>query len=185
MRINTSLEKGLSSVNKIVNMTETINIEKHLEETVHMTLMTESKQLDKISNQDVLVMEAQNAAIVDTACTKIVCGKEWLQYMLDSLSFEGLKSVKNEKSHVPFKFGDGRIINSYQTVTFPAKTDNHLYNIKTEIVECKIPLLLSKESLVKLGAVIDIGKDHLMMFGQKVNIQTTSTGYYLPSRLGL
>ena len=31
-----------------------------------MTLMIEAKQLDKISNQDVLDMEAQNAAIVDT-----------------------------------------------------------------------------------------------------------------------
>ena len=41
-----------------------------------MTLMTEAKQLDKISNQDVLVMEAQNTAILDTPCTKTVCGIE-------------------------------------------------------------------------------------------------------------
>ena len=64
--------------------------------------MTEAKQWDKISNQDVSVMEARNAAIVDTACTKTVCGNEWSQDKLDSLSFEELKSVKNEKSHVPF-----------------------------------------------------------------------------------
>ena len=38
-------------------------------------------------------------------------------------------------------------------------------------MECRIPLLLSKESLAKTGAVIDIGKDHVMKFGQKVNIQ--------------
>ena len=57
--------------NESVNITENINVEKHSEETVHMTLMTESKQLDKISNQDVLVMEAQNAAIVDTACISL------------------------------------------------------------------------------------------------------------------
>ena len=43
---------------------------------------------------------------------------------------------------MPFKFGDGKIINSYQTVTLPAKIGNHLCNIKTEVVECKIPLLL-------------------------------------------
>ena len=76
-------------------------------------------------------MEAQNAAIVDTACTKTVCGNECLQYMLDSVSFEELKYVKNEKSHVPFQFGDGRIINPYQTVTFSAKIGNCLCNIKT------------------------------------------------------
>jgi len=168
--------KDCPHANKNVNMTE--NVEKHSEETVHMTLMTEAKLLDKISNQDVLVMEACNTAIVDTACTKTVCGKEWLQYMLDSLSSEELKSVEIKKSHMPFKFGDGRIINSYQTVTFPAKVGNRLCNIKTEVVECKIPLLLSKESLAKAEVVIDIGKDHVMMFGQKVNIQTTSTGHY-------
>ena len=60
-------------------MTENINIEKPSKETVHMTLMTEAKQVDKISNQNVLVMESRNAAIVDTVCTKIVCGNEWLQ----------------------------------------------------------------------------------------------------------
>ena len=89
-----------------------------------------------------------------------------------------LKSVKNEKSHVPFKFGDGRVINSYQTITFPAKIGNRFCNTKTEVVECKIPLLLSKESLAKTRAVIDIGKDCVMIFSQKVNIKTTSTGHY-------
>ena len=157
---------------------ENINKEKHSEKTVHMILMIEAKLLDKISNLYVLVMEAWNAAIVDTACSKTVYGYEWLQYMLDSLSFEELKSVKNEKSRVLFKFRDGRIINSYHTVTFSAKIGNHLCNIKTEVVEYKIPLLLSKESLIKAGAVIDIGKDHVMMFDQKVNIQTTLTGHY-------
>ena len=62
--------------------------------------------------------------------------------MLNSLSFKELKSVKNEKNHEPFKFVDGRIINSYQTVIFPAKIGNYLCNIKTEVADCKIPLLL-------------------------------------------
>ena len=66
-------------------------------------------------------MEAQNTAIVDTACTKTVCSNEWLHSMLDSLSFEDLKSVKNEKSHLPFKFGDKKIINSYQLLLFELK----------------------------------------------------------------
>ena len=71
--------KDCPQANKSVNMTENINIKKLSEEAVHMTLMSEAKQLDKISNQDVLLMEAQNAAIVDTACSKTVYGNEWLQ----------------------------------------------------------------------------------------------------------
>ena len=50
-----------------------------------MTLITEAKVLDKILHQDVLVMEAQNAAIVDTTCSKTVCGNEWLSAMPNSL----------------------------------------------------------------------------------------------------
>ena len=79
---------------------------------------------------------------------------------------------------MPFKFRDGKIVNSYQTYIFPAEIGNCLCNIKTEVVECKIPLLLSKEFLPKVGTVIDIQKDYLMMFGQKVNIQTTSMEHY-------
>ena len=45
-------------------------------------------------------------------------------------------------------------------------------------MECKIPLLLSKVSLAKAGAVIDIGKYHVMIFDQKVNSQITSTGHH-------
>lgn len=160
-------------------MTENISMEKHSAETIHMTLMTEAKLLGKISNQDVLVMDAWNAAIVDTACTKTISGNEWLHSLLNLISFEELKSVKNKESHVSFKFGNWRIVNSYQTVTFPAKIDNRLCNIKTVVVECKIPLLLSKEFIAtKARVFIDIRKDHVMMFGQKVNIQTTSMGHF-------
>ena len=62
--------KDCPHTNKSVNMMENINIEKHSEKTVHMTLMTEAKQLDKISNQDVLVMEAQNHCMYQDSCWK-------------------------------------------------------------------------------------------------------------------
>ena len=127
------------------------------EENVNMTLMT--KVIDnELTNQEILVIESQNAAIVDTACTKTVCGSEWLRSFLDTLSPEDLKDVVYKDSSVPFKFGDGRVVTSYQCVIFPAKIGNSLCNIQTEVVDCKIPLLLSKESLAKAEAVIDIGK---------------------------
>ena len=148
-------------------MTENINIEKHSEETVHMILMTKAKQLD---------IKSRCFGNGSLECSN--CRHCMYQDMFDSLSFEELKSVKNEKSHVPFKFGDERIINSYETVSFPAKSSNCLCNIKTEVVECKILLLLRKESLAKTEEVIDIGKDHVIMFDLKENIQTTSTGHY-------
>ena len=38
--------------------------------------MIKAKLFDKISTQEVLVMEDQNAAIVDPAYTKTICGDE-------------------------------------------------------------------------------------------------------------
>ena len=34
---------------------------------------------------------------------------------------------------MPFRFGDGRLVLTNQTVTFPAKMVNHLCNIKREM----------------------------------------------------
>ena len=66
-----------------------------------------------------------------------------------------------EKSDVPFKFGNGWFVQSYQTVSFSAKVGNHLCTIKIEVVECQIPQLLRKESLA--GVVINKGKYQLIM----------------------
>ena len=59
---------------------------------------------------------------------------------------------------MPFKFDHIRLVHLYQNVTFQAKIGNCLHNIKTEVVDCKIQLMLSKESLFQAGAVIIIGK---------------------------
>lgn len=60
-------------------------------------------------------------------------------------------------------------------VTFPAKKWQS-FNLKIELVECKNPLLLSKEPLTKTGAMVDIKQNHGVMISKKVNMQRTSTG---------
>ena len=61
-------------------------------------------------------------------------------------------------SNRAFKFGDGRIVHSTKRVKIPAKIGQTKCHIETEVVPTDIPLLLSKASLKKAGAVLDIKK---------------------------
>ena len=50
--------------------------------------------------------------------------------------------------------------------------------IITEVIKKDIPLLLSKASLKKAGACLDLKNDKALMFGQEIQLQLTSSGHY-------
>ena len=51
-------------------------------------------------------------------------------------------------------------------------------HIETEVVPTNIPLLLSKTSLKKEGAVLDIQNDKAVIFKQSVTLEFTTSGHY-------
>ena len=144
-------------------------------EHVKITLLTQ-KQI--ISPQEVFTTEAYNTAVIDTACTKTVCGSKWLYQFVTSLGEKSQKEITFCESKTPFKFGDGETKYSYQLVKFPAKIGGVECFIEAEVVDCDIPLLLSKESLKRAQTVIDLNSDKVSMFGKQVEIQLTSSGHY-------
>ena len=64
-----------------------------------------------------------------------------------------------KKSNTPFRFSDGRKVYSQNKATIPAKIGKTPCNIKVEIVDAKIPLLLSKSSLKKANTLVDLQND--------------------------
>ena len=77
------------------------------------------------------------------------------------------------ESKTPFKFGDGETKYSYQLVKFPANIGGFECFIEAEVVDCEIPLLLSKESLKRAQTILDINNDNVSMFGKQVDVQFT------------
>ena len=144
-------------------------------ESVKLTLMTQKLVL---SPQEVFVTEAYNTAVIDTACTKTVCGSKWLHQFVESLGEKSQKKITFSESKTPFKFGDGETKYSYQLVKFPAKIGGVECFIEAEVVDCEIPLLLSKESLKRAQTVLDLNNDKVCMFGKEVDVQFTSSGHY-------
>ncbi|CAG2191494.1 unnamed protein product [Mytilus edulis] len=155
-----------------VNLTEHESDE--LNEIVNITLFTSAQEFKPLT---VFVAEAYNAAVIDTACSKTVCGSKWLYEFVESLD-PGLDQLTCNESHVPFKFGDGQTVYSYQKVKIPALIGSVKCSIETEVVDCEIPLLLSKTSLKRASTILDLRNDKVTMFGQLVDVNLTSSGHY-------
>ena len=88
------------------------------------------------------------------------------------------------ESNTPFKFGDGKTVFSKSKATFPAKIGRVDCFIESEIVDCEIPLLLSKPSLKRAQTVLDLSNDKASMFGQQIEVYSTSSGHYCIDIIG-
>jgi hypothetical protein len=52
------------------------------------------------------------------------------------------------------------------------------------VVPTELPLLLSKESLKRAGAELDLPNDEAILFGEKLKLELTSSGHYCVSIMG-
>ena len=146
------------------------------EEDVQITLMAFDNMLD--NKIDVLFGETIGAMILDLGCSKTVCGVKWFETFLETLSDVKRRRIVFEKSTSYFRFGDGRRMASIKLAVIPCVLAGKNINIRTDIVECNIPLLLSKASMKKAGMVIDTNTDTVLVFGKEVKLSTTSIGHY-------
>ncbi len=143
-------------------------------ESVNFTLFNKTSE----EKNAIFVVESYGAAVLDTACTKTVCGRNWLQQYISCLDEAEIRDIRHRVSNQQFKFGDGATFRSYENSVIPAVIGGTSCKISTEVVDCDIPLLLSKESLKKAGTILNLQNDTAKMFGKSVNLEFTSSGHY-------
>lgn len=51
-------------------------------------------------------------------------------------------------------------------------------HIRTDVVTCNIPLLLSRSSMKKAEIIIDLNNDTAIIFGKRVKLGVTTMGHY-------
>lgn len=98
-----------------------------------------------------LCVDAQNCAVLDSACSSTVCGQTWFNNYIESLSGEDRKKIKGSDSKKVFKFGGGTCLKSNGEFSIPAVLADKSVTIQTDVVESDIPLLLSKDAMKKLA----------------------------------
>ena len=64
-------------------------------------------------------------------------------------------------------------------VTVPAYLGSLRARIQTDVVQCDIPLLFSKNSLKKGKGSINFTKDTIRILNQNLTLENTSTGHYI------
>ena len=128
----------------------------------------------------ILMTETVHAAVLDSACSKTVAGREWQEMFLASLSEkEKIKRYPTKSTY--FKFGSGERVVSNETMEIPCMIAGVPRTIKTKIVNSDIPLLLSKPDMKKMGFKINLENDTLETNGVTIDLDTTSSGHnYIP-----
>ena len=125
-----------------------------------------------------LLGESIGHAIVDSGCCKTVCGDLWLNTYLESLSQKDRKSIYSEKTISDFRFGVGKIYRSTRLVHVPVHIGSFSATLAMHVVPCDVPLLMSRMSLKKAGAILDFQRDSLHIFGESIPLVITESGHY-------
>ena len=142
----------------------------------HIGLFTNEEQK---SHMPQLLKETVNCAILDCGCVKTVCGHTWFEIYKESLTEEENKRITEEKSETKFRFGvGGPVYVSEKRVKFPAILGKKKVTIESDLIDCELPLLLSKESMKRANTQINFTNDQVSMLGQTLDLQFTSSGHY-------
>ena len=101
-------------------------------------------------------------AIVDTACTKSVAGYQWFEHFIEGAEARQHEyMIVDETEH--FKFGASRVYKSTFAIWAWFGIAGHWVAAKISIVQCQVPLLLSRPALAELGTTFDIEAQELSM----------------------
>ena len=123
------------------------NYEKNKNRIVNWCMFIGCASSDKNTKLEDLIEETDGHGILDSGCSNTVCGERWMAKFTEKLSDEERQEMKFESSDQSFTFGDGRIVKSKMRVTIPCWMGGVSGEITTDVVDCKIPLLLSRKSM--------------------------------------
>ena len=113
-------------------------------------------------NEDKNVVEENtnvDIMIVDSGTTKTVAGKEWINSYIESLPEEERSFVKSKPEERYFRFGNSVRYPSKEEVKIHIKLGKLDTELNVSIVKAKIPLLLGKPDLKRLGFTINFEEE--------------------------
>ena len=126
-----------------------------------------------------LMEECYNYALLDSGCSSTVCGEDWLNVYVDTLTAEKKDSVLKSPSQKVFKFGDGPKVHSLGRYRIPCVIAGKLCYLNLDKVPSRVPLLLSRDSMKKAGMILDMVNDKVTVFGENVDLCCSNSGHYL------
>ena len=124
-----------------------------------------------------LVGDTLSMAILDSGCTRTVCGENWLNCYLETLTENEKALVQYSSSTAVFKFGDGKHFKSKKHALIPVEVVGKQATIATDVIDGDIPLLLSKTAMKNADVKMDFTNDKISILGIEQDIQYNATGH--------
>ena len=113
----------------------------------------------------VLVGESFYCVLVDSGCTQTACGESWYNCYKENLIKDEVSLIKEVPSLTKFKFGNRNCADSLKKVIIPTELGSGRVNIYTDVISKNIPLLLRKNAMKKVQALLDFKNDSILIFG--------------------
>ena len=150
------------------------------EENVQLSLFMGYTNGERNTKLEALLEESQGCAVLDSGCSNTVCGVQWFNNYIGQLTEYEMSKIVERSSTSTFTFGDGSTVPSIKKVTLPCYIGGVKSEITTDVVECNVPLLLSKRSMKTAEMVLDFKNDAVNVGGDWINLRcATSGGHYL------
>ena len=126
------------------------------------------------------LMDEVGTVVIDTGCIKTVTGQAWYDSFVSSLDTNTRKMISIKKSENIFKFGGGTRKKSVGLFSIPCSIMGKNIILVTDVVEQDdLPCLLSKDSLKRAGAKINVAEDQIEIFGQSLKLRNNRSGHYV------
>ena len=126
-----------------------------------------------------MLNECTGRGILDTACTKTVCGEVWKRRYLHKIPKFCQKMVNRSTTRSRIMFGDGSTVKSLESVTVPIQLGDLVCTLKVEVLPGNLPLLLSIESMKRASNILNLKDNTLTLPGSEapLKLEQASTGH--------
>ena len=125
-----------------------------------------------------LINDTLGYAVLDSGCANSVTGEYWFKEYEKRLSKEDQEAIRIAPSDEYFPFGDGKKVKSMRKVTFPCWFGGERGLLTVDVVDCNIPLLMSRKAMSRAKMRIDFGNDSAFVNRRNIRLKITRSGHY-------
>eukprot|EP00435_Cladocopium_sp_Y103_P003701 s6229_g1.t1 len=129
---------------------------------------------------EVMLISSPGFGVLDSGCGRTIIGRDTLKEFTSIWHQQGV-TIPSPFSEVhQFRFGNGHVETSTQSVCLPVWLAGRKGMIRAAIVNGAAPLLISRTALKSLRASLDFHRDELQIFdGTIVPLKSNSAGQYI------
>ena len=130
--------------------------------------------------EEALLVSSPGYGIIDSGCSRTLIGQDTLNQFLRLYHEQHIQAPTTRPQHNLFRFGNGQEELSEKVVSMPVTIHGRAGRIECCIIKGEAPLLLSRNTMKSLRAVLDFEAETISIEGSEPRpLQKNSAGQYI------